>query len=342
MTPTIHLHIGEPKSGTTYLQAMLEENRATLEGAGLLTPGPREQIRAAQDAIRRTSDGALWQALADRLLQWSGTDALVSMETLCRANPPAVKRAASAFGDADLRVHITVRDTLRSLPAQWQQSTQHRKTWTWHEYATAVVSADKSHPATNNFWSQHDLETILQRWTKVAGAQNVYVITVPQSGADPTLLWRRFADALGLPTVDVQSVAPSNESLGVVSAELMRRVNEAVEPLDLSEQQYNTAVRAFLAREVLAPRRSDEPKVLPPTAAGAWAEAEADRLIAATRRLDVNVVGDLEELRPASSAFNDDPQPADSDVLDAAVDALRAMVVAIGKKPKRLSDQQVD
>ena len=133
MTPTIHLHIGEPKSGTTYLQAMLDENRKALEAAGLLTPGPREQIRAAQDAIRRRSDGELWQALADKLLAWSGPTALVSMETLCRAHPSAVKRAVNAFGDAEVRVHVTARDVLRSLPAQWQQSTQHRKTWTWPE-----------------------------------------------------------------------------------------------------------------------------------------------------------------------------------------------------------------
>jgi hypothetical protein len=337
MRPTIHLHIGEPKSGTTYLQAMLEQNRTALEEVGLLTPGPREQIRAAQDAIRRTSDGELWQALADRLLQWTGSDALVSMETLCRANPAAVRRAATAFSDAPLRVHVTVRDLLRSLPAQWQQSTQHRKTWTWQEYAEAVVSADKNHPATNNFWSQHDLETIVQRWAKVVGAQNVYVITVPQAGAEPTLLWQRFTEALGLPPVEVEPVAPSNESLGAVSAELMRRVNQAIEPLDLTEQQYNTSVRAFLAREVLAARRPVEPKVLPPAAAARWAEAEADRLIAATRESGVNVIGDLDELRPVSTDFSDDSHPSDGDVLDAAVDALSALVLTMGKKPKRAS-----
>lgn len=333
MTPTVHLHIGEPKSGTTYLQAMLEQNRGSLEAVGLLTPGPREQIRAAQDAIRHRSDGQLWQALADRLLAWPGSHALVSMETLCRANPAAVKRAVRAFGAAEVRVHVTVRDVLRSLPAQWQQSTQHRKTWTWPEYAGAVVSSDSRNPATNNFWSQHDLEAIVDRWGKLVGAENVYVITVPPAGADPLLLWQRFTQALALPAVEVAAVKPSNESLGEVSAELMRRVNVAIEPLELTEKQYNHTMRAILARDVLAPRRSAEPKVLPPPEAAAWAEREAQRMIAAVTASGVRVVGDLDELRPQASAVGEPArQPSDPELLDAAVDAVRGLVQALAAR----------
>jgi hypothetical protein len=333
MMPTVHLHIGEPKSGTTYLQAMLEENRDVLERAGMLTPGPREQIRAAQDAIRRTSDGALWRELADKLLAWSGPAALVSMETLCRGNPGAVKRTVRAFGDADVRVHVTVRDVLRSLPAQWQQSTQHRKTWTWQEYSRAVITGDKRHPATKNFWSQHDLETILDRWSGVVGAERVYVVTVPQPGADPLLLWQRFAEALALPPVQVTTVRPSNESLGEVSAELMRRVNEAVEPLELTERQYNNTVRAVLAREVLAPRRASEPKVLPPPEAGPWAERESERIRAAVVASGVHVVGDLDDLRPQAADLSGPArQPTDGELVDAAVDAVRGLVQALAAK----------
>lgn len=332
MTPTIHLHIGEPKSGTTYLQAMLELNRAVLADAGLLTPGPREQIRASQDVIRRGSDARLWDAMADTLLAWSGSDALVSMETLCRARPPSVKRAVRAFGQAEVRVHITVRDVLRSLPAQWQQSTQHRKTWTWPEYSGAVIAGSGSHPAHRNFWSQHDLETILERWTKVVEPQHVHVVTVPRAGADPSLLWQRFTQALSLPAVDVQPVQPSNESLGEISAELMRRVNEAIEPMELSERQYNSAVRAVLARQVLAPRRTAEPKVLPPPEAVPWAERESERLITAVREAGVNVVGDLDELRPHEGQTGGPARvPSEAELLEAATEAVSGLVATLAR-----------
>ena len=330
MTPVVHLHIGEPKSGTTYLQAMLEENRSALESAGLITPGKRAQIRAAQDAIRGTSDGQLWRALADELLGWSGPSALVSMETLCRAGPPAVKKAVQAFHGADVRVHLTVRDVLRSLPAQWQQSTQHRKTWSWSEYAAAVVTDDASHPATNNFWSQHDLEKILKRWVKVVGEQNVTVTTVPQPGSMPLLLWQRFSEALELPAVDITPAEQSNEALGQISAELMRRVNVAIEPLQFSEKQYNQAVRAVLAREVLAPRRAKEPKVVPPASARPWAAHQSDRIIDAVRASGVRVVGDLDDLRPQASDYaTSAADPSDAELLDAALDAVRGLLQTI-------------
>lgn len=330
MTPTVHLHIGEPKSGTTYLQAMLEQNRDVLAGAGLLTPGQREQIRASQDAIRRGSDGRLWAAMAETLLAWSGSDALVSMETLCRARSGPVKRAVRAFGQAEVRVHVTVRDVLRSLPAQWQQSTQHRKTWTWPEYSSAVVAGRTTHPAHRNFWSQHDLEAILERWTKVVDPEHVYVVTVPRTGADPALLWERFTRALSLPAVEVEPVQPSNESLGEISAELMRRVNEAIEPMDLSERQYNSAVRAVLARQVLAPRRAAEPKVLPPPEAVPWAERESERLITAVRKAGVNVVGDLDELRPQPGQTGGPARvPSDAELLETATEAVSGLIATL-------------
>lgn len=332
MTPTIHLHIGEPKSGTTYLQATLDENREVLERAGLLTPGQCERIRASQDAIRGTSDGRLWRTMAHHLLAWSGTDALVSMETLCRAKPPSVKRAVQAFGQTEVRVHITVRDVLRSLPAQWQQSTQHRKTWTWPEYSGAVIARQAGHPATRNFWSQHDLETILRRWTRVVDPQKVYVVTVPRPGADPVLLWQRFAQALSLPEVQVAETRPTNESLGEFSAELMRRVNCAIEPLELTEDQYITVVQELLAHEVLGPRRSVEPKVLPPPEAAPWAERESERLIAAVVDAGVHVVGDLDELRPQVGETGQPAQvPSDADLVPAATAAVSGLVAELAR-----------
>lgn len=323
MTPTIHLHIGEPKSGTTYLQAMLKENREALEGVGLTTPRQREQVMASQDAIRGKAGGSLWSALAAKLSQWEGSDALVTMETLCRAEQPAVRRAIEAFGDAPVRVHITVRDLLRSLPAQWQQTTHHRKTWSWSEYCNAVVSADDAHPATRNFWSQHDLADFLDRWAGVVGSSNVYVITVPPSGSNPELLWQRFTQGLGISPLQVREVSPTNESLGATSADLLRRLNTKIADLDLTEKQYNVLMRGLLAREILAKRTGEEPKVTPPRSALPWAQRHSDRIIEAVRSSGVHVVGDLEELRPHPGELTDQPiEPTNKELVETSLQAI--------------------
>ncbi|MFA6299205.1 MAG: hypothetical protein WC642_08565, partial [Nocardioides sp.] len=49
MTQRLYLHVGAPKSGTTYLQRVLETNRARLADAGVLVVGDRhlDRIHAA-------------------------------------------------------------------------------------------------------------------------------------------------------------------------------------------------------------------------------------------------------------------------------------------------------
>jgi hypothetical protein len=49
--PRVYLHIGEPKTGTTFLQHALWGNRARLAGQGVLLPGytRRDHSRASRD-----------------------------------------------------------------------------------------------------------------------------------------------------------------------------------------------------------------------------------------------------------------------------------------------------
>jgi hypothetical protein len=49
--PVVYLHVGEPKSGTTFLQQVMWGNRAVLAGQGVLLPGAH-----AQDHFRATQD----------------------------------------------------------------------------------------------------------------------------------------------------------------------------------------------------------------------------------------------------------------------------------------------
>ena len=49
--PKVFLHIGEPKTGTTFLQQVMWGNRATLAAQGVALPGhhPQDHYRASQD-----------------------------------------------------------------------------------------------------------------------------------------------------------------------------------------------------------------------------------------------------------------------------------------------------
>ena len=52
MTQVVYLHVGGPKSGTTFIQQVLEHNAAALAKAGVLVVGPRLELIHAAMVVR--------------------------------------------------------------------------------------------------------------------------------------------------------------------------------------------------------------------------------------------------------------------------------------------------
>lgn len=333
MSPSVHLHVGAPKSGTTYLQAALVQNQHPLLADGVLFPGGvAGQIRAAQDILGARRLHGRWAALAEQVRSFGGATAVISMEFLCTATPRQARRAVDVFDGLDVRVVLTARDLARVLPAQWQESTQFRHTWSFRDYLDGVTARRPRRTAPGrSFWSQHDLGRILEVWGGVVGADHVTVVTLPPRSGEPDLLWRRFGEAIGVGAGRYELPTPANESLGAASAELMRRVNVrlADTDTDLLPREYARQCRQVLAKTVLAARSTDEPRLRLPAALQPWAVERSARTIAAIRASGVRVVGDLEDLQSAASPATVDVDPDQlppEDILDAAVDAIAGLV----------------
>jgi len=331
MSATVHLHIGAPKSGTTSLQAALAHHRRALADDGVLFPGRQiDQIDAALEVLGHRPDKGRWAAQAQQVRDFTGHAAVISMETLCTGERRDVKRAVRAFGGLDVRVVVTARDLARVIPAQWQESTQFRHTWSYTDYLAGVTAArPRRSPPGRSFWSQHDLARILRTWSKVVGADHVTVVTLPKQSGQPDLLWRRFGEAVGIEASRYELPRTANESLGAASAELMRRVNAKLADADLSPREYARNCRQLLAKTVLAARNRSEPKLSVPGELRGWVAERSEQIATAVAKSGVHVVGDLDDLRsdPASTAPEVDPSrlPAD-EVLDAAVDAIAGLV----------------
>jgi hypothetical protein len=342
MTDVVHLHVGEPKTGTTYLQAMLVQHRAQLAADGLLHPGRRiDQVRGAQEMLERRDDGrgrlaGRWQALVDEITAFEGPAAVISMESLVRARPEQAARAVAALGVGDVRVVVTLRDLVRVVPAQWQESLQFGHTWTFADYLDSVTSR---HPRTGkpgrSFWEQHDTTRILRVWSDVVGVQNVTVVTLPRRSTDPLALWRRFATALDIDAGRYEAVQTANESLGAASAELLRRVNLRLGDDAMSRPEYGRAMRDGLSKSILAARRESETRVVLPDAARPWAHRRSEKIVASIVQLGVRVVGDLDDLRseaapsaPPKGPAKAPSTPDETDVSAAAVDAIIALARA--------------
>lgn len=348
MAPAVvYLHIGSPKTGTTYIQNTLWANRAVLKDDGVLLPGKTRfsRVEASSNMMKWQPDhGDLpgtWRQLANQVSRWSGRSAVISQEFLYRANADQIAAMVASMGGGRVEVVLTVRDVARLVPAQWQTSVRQRSTWTLRDYADAVAGvsdAENAAGASRHFWRRQDYGPILTRFVDALGLDHVRVATVPPSGGDPDELWRRFCQACDL---DAEATTPggvSHESLGAESAEIMRRVNGLAPIETMPRRTYKKSVNGALSRKALAPRRSAETSLVLPDQHRAWADAEASRLISDIEAVGVQVIGDLNDLRPrpSSKQYVDPDQISSDALLEAALDGLAGLTLEHAKLVQQL------
>jgi hypothetical protein len=337
--PKAILHIGEPKTGTTFLQHVMWRNRSELAAQGVVLPGhhPQDHYRASQDLRgipKLASDPAgswtgEWEILA-RQAQQATRAAVISHELFSAADPEQAERAVRSLQPAEVHVVLTVRDMATLLPAEWQETVKHRNAKGFTEWLEDVIDRE-SYSADRRqwwFWRVHDTMAILDIWARHVPPDRLHVITVPPRGSDNALLWQRFAALLDVDpdSVDTSRARP-NASLGLPEIEFLRRLNQVL-PEEVPDWFYMWNVKEAVAHRALAARPRQGRLVLPPEREE-WASKQADALVEALSQSAYDVIGSVDELRPlpvTESAASPADQPAGL-VLDAAVEAASALIV---------------
>jgi hypothetical protein len=335
------VHVGAPKTGTSFVQDVLWLNRESLAEQGILYPADRfdEHFLAALDlmelhwgGLERQAVGA-WDRLAARVRDWQGT-AIVSHEILATASKQQVRRALDSFGDAEVHVVLSARDLVRQIPAEWQENIKHRRTLGYREFLDRIIDPARSGQLASWFWGVQEVPDILERWGSTLPRERVHLITVPKPGAPRDLLWQRFASVLGL---DAAALAPettrANPSLGVPETVLIRRVNKQVNNGVLEGEDYRQFVRELLAHRTLSERVGSARLGLPADVR-AWASELSEAWIEQLAGRGYDVMGSLDELRPdpEAPAFSDPDRPDEGEVADAAVQSIVALLDELARR----------
>jgi hypothetical protein len=335
----VFLHIGEPKTGTTFLQQVMWRNRAELTAAGIVLPGhhPQDHYRAQQDLrgiAKMATDPAAdwageWDILAREARQAGGT-AVISHELFCAADAGQAARAVRALRPAEVHVILTVRDMATLLPAEWQETVKHRSTQGWEDWLADVIDRESGAPDRRQywFWRVHDTLEIARLWAGQVPPGRLHVITVPPRGLDDGMLWQRFASVLGIDpaSADITRARP-NASLGMAEVEFLRQLNQALHD-EVPDWFYMWNVKETLAHRALA-ARPREGRLILPAGREDWAAAQAQALSTGLGGGGYHIAGDLGELVPRTAdqpAASPSAQPH-ARVLDAAVAAAAALVV---------------
>jgi hypothetical protein len=325
----VFVHIGLPKTATSYLQTIIWANRERLRESGVVVPGSERrdhlwasrtvrELRTQQRAPERHRTA--WARIRAELASAEGTG-LVSHEFFAAASADQAKALVEGLAPAEVHLVVTAREPLGLFTASWQESLKNGSTTPMPDYARRV----SDRPADIWNWRTLDLRLVLERWTSAVPPERVHVVTL-----DPTApredVWHRFAGIVGFPTegIDLSGSFP-NSSMGVAEAETLRRVNGRLSGFE-SAFDRGVYIRTFLADERLVPRGG----------ARFWPEPDqieecrrrGEEAIDYLRQTPINVVGDPEHLRVPDvlEERRSAPSVTDEEVSEVAVALVATML----------------
>lgn len=332
MPRRVFLHVGVPKSGTTYLQSRLHANRRELRRHGVHYPHgplgePRLHYWAALD-VTGTDHGVdprrvrgAWDRVVRQARRARG-DVVVSHEVLARATPEQAGRALADLAATGAEVHVvlTARDLARELASGWQETLKFGSRTTLRSFL------DRARAGRSAFLDSFDPTRVLMAWAEGLPASRVHVVTAPSPGGAGDL-WPRFLDAVSVDAAWApHDAARANASVGAPEAQVLRGLNRRLGDDARRGGDLSPIVDGIVAGEALAPRRS-APIALGPDD-HPWVAELSATWVAWLRDRGVTVHGDLDDLLPVPPGDDwDDPdKPRQREVTAAALDTVAVLL----------------
>lgn len=330
MASRVFLHIGLPKSGTTFLQTTMWANRPQLRRQGVLYPGRErldhfqafQQVRGAQQRDGGARVGA-WDRLVAELRAWDGVG-LVSHEFFCMATAEQAGRVVADLQPAEVHVVLTARAYWLQFPAIWQEALKMSYDGGFDQFMAEAFAGERRGAWG---WSSQDLPAILGTWSQVVPAERVHVITVPPPGSPRDLLWNRWVTTLGLDDSGFDlEVSYPNESLGAAQAALLRQVKPYLSgPLSDGPTRHRW-VRRYFGHEVLVPQKGA--RFYPSESYLDELRRRSHEAVEAIRTGGYDVTGDLGDLL-ADHPATEGPHPdrvTDEEMVQVAARAIEQMI----------------
>jgi hypothetical protein len=334
------VHIGPRKTGTTYLQRVLQQLAPDLRAQGVLYPtdyrgaDDYNHVGAVTDLTHNEEskesnrwtgkDGAGWSGLTSAIASWDGT-AIISAEMIGGLRPPAAQRMLDGLSFQEVDVVVTMRDLGRILPSSWQQHVRNTHTQSYRGYLErrsrerGGLPPEQMQPQWDSerhqtFWRSYAYGALVRRWQSLVGADRVTVVTLPPSGSPSHLLWDRFRAAVAVEALP--ATAPKLPAfianMGSTRAEavFLHALNVEAKRRGWNRKTANELQQRLLSSGFLERPDRGGPLLLPGaylSRVREWADADITDL----GTTGVGMHGDLTDLRILDSAASHGRVPSD-------------------------------
>lgn len=350
-SPRAVLHVGLPKTGTSFVQGVLRANVDTLGKHGVrLPPGaetyPSQELFLAVLYVTERSEAwgrsveagrRAWARIAADVRRHRGST-VISSETLCLATPDQIERILTDLAGVEVDVVVTVRDPARQVPAEYQEGVKHGRRMSYPAFLDTILaedepSGDQRRSTRERFWRAQDPVAVLDRWAAHVGPERCHVVTTPPAGTEPVELWSRMADVLGVRDVAVEMPPKEvNTSLGAVQIEVLRRLNRRVTRKG-NERAYGDVVKRLYAGTILRGQAGD--RLTLPEDRADRVRALAEGWVEQLSERGYLVSGDLQDLVPATGTGDGKVRKGAAKMLASSLDATAELL----KEVERLREE---
>jgi len=344
MASRVVIHIGTPKSGTTYLQKLLFGNKERLAAHGVLLPAAsaNDHALAAIGMRNGPSDvyAEVWEGVLAEASAWDGV-VVITNEWFAMADAERTEEALRRLGEiGEVHVVVTARDLVDQVPAAWQETL---KLGDSTQIDAFVDRLDQ--PDFRWGWWDIDPAEVLARWSPYLSSEQLHLVTIPPRGAPSEVLWHRFAEACGLdPALCSTTVKFARQSLSVEAARLLQLAGpRLLDAIDATPPNWNGPrrwIQSHLSHGILLDHRGG--RITMSGEGIAVVRERSHRSLAAIEASRCAVHGELSDLTSSllpEGATHPDDVP-ESVLLDLALDVIAGQLQYTRKTANRVEAQE--
>ena len=291
--PKTIVHVGQMKSGTTYVQEILSKNRDKLRDQNIVYPGGWLN---QQPAVYGICESSIPWVKDKKPHLAKGYDVLLSAEALSSCDTRGIERFLSFIGSADKAI-FSVRSLHRALPSAWQQTL---KTGSFTSISEFYQQMEDTWPARSGRWRTYAYGECAQRWSEFLPTE-AYVL--PSKIKNKNEPWNLFCQAAGIKDVEgfVYPEKEENTSFSRQSSDVIRALSKAANKQGLD--QFKVAVWYF--DNFITGSKFVGDKISPPFEfkdnVEIWAKMETDLLFKCSK----SIHGDISSLTESLDGFYD-------------------------------------